>query len=475
MGERSAQLYLEVSDTIHDDATLELSGNGYDSSTQDRITISSGVVEQIGRLIIDGEQKASGTYTKADGFIDGDGTLIVGTTTTTTTRAPTTTQAARTTTITTTTTTTTTITTQLAITTKITTTATPTPTTTPTTTATTTTTITSTTSTTTSTTTVPISRVSPWNCALNPEPVQVYESASMENAYDVSKLDFATGFYDFLYHIPMKLPYASGAPVSHWNSVGYNPIDSRMYATMKVDDADFFLVRFAENQLEFVAKLPVPPENSDVNEYNAGAFGHSGTYYLSTTPTVHLFTIKGLANHQGYPEHTSAGLVAWNWESSQISRVLLTDVRRTADIVVTLGTYDGTGEAEYLFLLSRPGSAGRSDLKVVKVSEPTYQQWTLSASGGASSLSYGSGWNFNGRLYFSSNTGGVYEIEQETIDFHAGTVHLSNVGMSVASTQNDGTSCLATQGTRRLAHIADTSADVAVRTSTTLANTIVLV
>jgi hypothetical protein len=277
MGERSAQLYLEVSDTIHDDATLELSGNGYDSSTQDRITISSGVVEQIGRLIIDGEQKASGTYTKADGFIDGDGTLIVGTTTTTTAFTTTTTQAARTTTITTTTTTTTTITTQLAITTKITTTATPTPTTTPTTTATTTTTITSTTSTTTSTTTVPISRVSPWNCALNPEPVQVYESASMENAYDVSKLDFATGFYDFLYHIPMKLPYASGAPVSHWNSVGYNPIDSRMYATMKVDDADFFLVRFAENQLEFVAKLPVPPENSDVNEYNAGAFGHSGT------------------------------------------------------------------------------------------------------------------------------------------------------------------------------------------------------
>lgn len=389
----------------------------------------------------------------------------------------------------------------------------------------------------------------------------MYESASMENAYDVSKLDFATGSYDLLYHIPMTLPYGSGAPVSHWNSVGYNPIDSRMYATMKVDDADFFLVRFAENQLEFVAKLPVPPENSDVIGYNAGAFGHSGSYYLSTTPTVHLFTIKGLADYQGYPEHTSAGLVAWNWESSQISRVLLTDVRRTADIVVTLGTYDGTGEAEYLFLLSRPGSAGQSDLKVVKVSEPTYQQWTLSASGGASSRSYGSGWNFEGRLLFSSNTGeGVYEIEQETIDFHAGTVHLSNVGMSVASTQNDGTSCLATQavfiygdsgvdacpsgyttikdeatciiasdflgdpyktnendnlptsicngracgdaysqgdgctntrltsshgskakwickklGTRRLAHIADTSADVAVRTSTTLANTIILV
>jgi len=78
IGEEGAQLYLEVSDTIDDDAILELSGNGYDSSTEDRITISSGVVESIGQLIVDGEQKAPGTYTKADGFISGDGTLIVG-------------------------------------------------------------------------------------------------------------------------------------------------------------------------------------------------------------------------------------------------------------------------------------------------------------------------------------------------------------------------------------------------------------
>jgi len=74
---RSAQLYLDVADTIDDGATLTLNGKGFDQNNDDRITIAAGIDEVVGALIVDSVLMAPGTYDNMQPWLSGDGTLTV--------------------------------------------------------------------------------------------------------------------------------------------------------------------------------------------------------------------------------------------------------------------------------------------------------------------------------------------------------------------------------------------------------------
>ena len=74
---RSAQVHLDVADTIADTATLTLNGSGFDAATDDRITIASGINEVVGKLIVSGSKKADGVYDNTEAWLSGDGTLEV--------------------------------------------------------------------------------------------------------------------------------------------------------------------------------------------------------------------------------------------------------------------------------------------------------------------------------------------------------------------------------------------------------------
>merc|ERR1712142_210110 len=55
---------------------------------------------------------------------------------------------------------------------------------------------------------------------------------------------------------------------------------------------------------------------------------------------------------------------------------------------------------------------------------------------------YGAAWNFEGRIFFSANSGaGVYEVLLDTIDLTAGTAQLNLVGKSDPTKNNDGMNC----------------------------------
>jgi hypothetical protein len=74
---RSAQLYLDVADTIADSATLTLNGKGFDNTNEDRITIAAGVNEVVGGLIVDSVTMPYETYDNSEDWLSGDGTLTV--------------------------------------------------------------------------------------------------------------------------------------------------------------------------------------------------------------------------------------------------------------------------------------------------------------------------------------------------------------------------------------------------------------
>jgi len=224
------------------------------------------------------------------------------------------------------------------------------------------------------------------------------------------------------------------------NSVGINPIDSIMYASIEIESLPY-LVRVAESGLEFVARLPSPTQYwaNNVNDagYNAATFSPSGTYYIATKPNSNLVVIKNLASMPGFASQDSPGLPQWN--ERDYPGVYLN--ANTADIVANPGSYDGGAETEYVFLMGIDAK-----LIVVKTADTVdaFTVWTLTTSGGAPpGYGFGAGWNFLGRLFFADNGGsGVYEIEKNTINLSDGTVSLKKVGASKATSMNDGANCL---------------------------------
>jgi len=74
---RSAQLYLNVPNTIADTATLTLNGKGFDNNTADRITIATGVNEVVRQLVVGGVGMPAGVYNSSSPWLTGAGTLTV--------------------------------------------------------------------------------------------------------------------------------------------------------------------------------------------------------------------------------------------------------------------------------------------------------------------------------------------------------------------------------------------------------------
>jgi len=263
---------------------------------------------------------------------------------------------------------------------------------------------------------------------------------SSGNAYDVSQLTIETGEYKPIYSIPLT---RTAPAMEEINSAGISPVDSKAYATVKID-GDYFLMRHDPRYVEFVAKLPPPKKFDNKNVgYNTGAFGSSGDYYLVTKgPKVqHMIVIKGLDAVDGQKYRGTAP----DWKDT-LEGFSLGGSDWIADMAIATGDFDGSGQiVDYAFMLDKTPI-----MYVVKVVPQSNILWKLKTTGDglkpAAKNGFGAAWSFKDRVFFASNFGrGVYEVDKKSINLVDLTVKMIYVGKSRATTKNDGMNCLSTE------------------------------
>jgi hypothetical protein len=330
------------------------------------------------------------------------------------------------------------------------------------------------------------STVEEFDCT-SPAPVQIYNKAGSDIDYHVADLDIETGEYTDRYTIPFKLLYPEedlgpgGDP--ELNSVGVNPLDGRAYATVAIYDAtaptlnggvsrSFYVVRFDKNKFEYLAKLPSPKKYGDNIGYNTATFSTAaaGRYYMVTKGKQQsLIVIDNLHKFTGYdkPQQVKPEQVYEDASDLPGKRIAGPNGKTEwiADMACTEADFDGKGESEYCFMLSKSDKWGGPPaeafsrmyllkMKPDKTGDEAARVWILKVVGNGigkdmASKGWGAAWRFKGRVFFASNRGkGVYEVDQKSIDVSDGTyvkdmdVTLKYVGKSTATTRNDGLNCL---------------------------------
>lgn len=279
------------------------------------------------------------------------------------------------------------------------------------------------------------SSVEKFDCAKYPGPIQVMRNNKngVAQHFDVKKLDIPTGTYELIYSLHWSA--ASSLPKDETftiNGVAINPVDSKAYGAFKIGDAQepAYLVRFDEHRIEFVAQL----RSFSI----VGSFSSEGDYYYICKGELHV--ARQVASMAGRPDHTDTRLANFTLEESPLlARNELGEIRM-ADIVVYHGDLEGKGtESEYIIGLDFKNKK----LFIAKDKDDT-PFWILSTAGSSETKHYGAGWNFQGRVYFSGNTGsGVYEIPVAAINVNVDTsVMLKKVGESAKTGFNDGMNCI---------------------------------
>jgi hypothetical protein len=210
-------------------------------------------------------------------------------------------------------------------------------------------------------------------------------------------------------------------PYKQINACGINPIDDILYCIMEVAGTSY-LVRIDESMVEYVAKMP--------SWSWTAAFSSVGTYYF--TYEKKYYRVEKVAELIGYADQNDSGLedlsqmsaFAWLWSG--------------ADMVVVSADVEGTGAAEYIMTLANNGK-----LRVTRANGQV-KSWLLQSKPPLDSpRTYGAGWAYQDRVFFSQNkAGGMYEVFTDTIDLIAGTVNIEKVGPSFESGGTDGANCI---------------------------------
>lgn len=230
------------------------------------------------------------------------------------------------------------------------------------------------------------------------------------------------------------------------NSAGINPIDDIAYATIQIEaegTTKHYLVRFDRFKFEFVAQLPQPSEYGTGPGYNTATFSTSGKYYLVTQGNAQsIMVIEDLHTFDGFASQRHSSLLKYN-SSTLPAQQIHSDTVQIADIACIQADFDG--QAEYCFMLDffrNMFLAKMPDKKVWKL-KATAMTAGVDALKPASSRGWGAAWSFKGRVFFASNAGGgVFEVDQTSVDLEAKTIAMTYVGKSTATDYNDGMNCV---------------------------------
>lgn len=278
-----------------------------------------------------------------------------------------------------------------------------------------------------------ISKISRFDCERHREPTQVVAARPEEkvDGYIVKNLDLETGKYTKLYSLPRSM---SNPPFYSLNAVGISPIDGIAYAVAQLYrlPAPFYLVRFDNNAIEFVAKLKGP------SPAVAGTFDSEGSFFYLSNPVLKRVGKPHLM--RGYPNAFDPRLT----DLTNIAYVSLAGASYFGDIVAVVGDLAKEGQLnEYVLALNNNRQLAIVDYK----RGGGNRKWLLPTTdflGEDNTLNLGAAWNYGERVFWSANSGaGVFEVDIKNLDLSGRTnISVTRAGKSEAVNDNDGMNCL---------------------------------
>jgi hypothetical protein len=263
------------------------------------------------------------------------------------------------------------------------------------------------------------------------KPYECQQSEALQSTTDdagitkIQKLNVHTGEYIDILVVPTDWTEPEFRSI---NSCAISPVDGIIHCSMEINGKGSFLVRIDMTQVAFVAKLP--------GWRYAATFDKFGNYWMYGN--TGLSVIKDVASKPSYS--------SWSYLSGNAPGAV--SMTLGADLVVLYGgVYNsnlGQKELEYpagAYLLS----LYKSTLFVVNVTTDDYTRWTLPFTTGLpkTAVTWGSAWNFNNSIFFSSDTGeGVYRLDDSSLDIKNGSASFMFMGPAQTTDWNDGFSCV---------------------------------
>ena len=269
--------------------------------------------------------------------------------------------------------------------------------------------------------------IEPFDCAANPSLIQNLKNQTAQTD-EIKALDLTDGTYKLLYSIPFNY---TEPPYVGFNALAIDPVDDFAYATVRLNidgEERSFLTRFDQDQIGFLAELPVSKAFSGTIDADGDyLFERGGNLYrvekVSDLEAFENFDTPGVLDltdgqpiYEGDPKYDTGDITYWvTADGASISKYVFGVVRKTDQIMMI-----EYGESSNDFKLLVPADENNI---IVDIPDGTY----------------GAAWNADGRIIVSANAGGLYEIYPETI---SGTrVQVRKLADTEATGNNDGMNC----------------------------------
>ncbi len=269
--------------------------------------------------------------------------------------------------------------------------------------------------------------IEPFDCAANPSLIQNLKNQTAQTD-EIKALDLTDGTYKLLYSIPFNY---TEPPYVGFNALAIDPVDDFAYATVRLNidgEERSFLTRFDQDQIGFLAELPVSKAFSGTIDADGDyLFERGGNLYrvekVSDLEAFENFDTPGVLDltdgqpiYEGDPKYDTGDITYWvTADGASISKYVFGVVRKTDQIMMI-----EYGESSSDFKLLVPADENNI---IVDIPDGTY----------------GAAWNADGRIIVSANAGGLYEIYPETI---SGTrVQVRKLADTEATGNNDGMNC----------------------------------
>merc|ERR1719195_390621 len=262
------------------------------------------------------------------------------------------------------------------------------------------------------------SRVKPVECGQVGTPFQVVNykgNKTSRSRTEVLKLNIKTGEYDPLFQVNPALVKKWG--IQSVNSCAINPVDSKIYCTMKLMNArKCVLARVDDTEVGFVGSLQCG--------FISATFGPHGNYYFNNKKELWMARKLQDLPETGFP-----------FKLGKLETDPPFTVKLGFDIASVEADLDGEGTESYVV-----GMVG-SEVTMVRVSRDP-KTFKLKVTGETAEGAFGAAWNFKNHLYFANNAGkGVYQLDIGSIDLKASTAKMVRAGSAMETSSNDGMGC----------------------------------
>mmetsp|Transcript_71696 Transcript_71696/g.124378 ORF Transcript_71696/g.124378 Transcript_71696/m.124378 type:complete len:659 (+) Transcript_71696:71-2047(+) len=285
----------------------------------------------------------------------------------------------------------------------------------------------------------------PWVTKVLPIDCKIFAAAWQAlrvpgKGYAMQQLSMESGSYEGGFF----LPFSTTTPkFKYLNAIGVNPKDGTPYGCLLFTEypGSFFIVRFDGIKIEFVVKV--------LDKYDpvAGTFNSQGDYIMMQNNEydndIEVFMFSDLTDMKGYANPNAKKLPVME----NLPYLKLWHVRHFADIVTVKHNLGGQGKKEFVFAMNREQQAVFLDLDKQNISASRVYKYKTNNPfrtryGKALELkhNFGAAWNFNNRIFFSSNEGyGV--VEAKKVNDANRYIEFQKVGKSKAVMNNDGFNC----------------------------------